>query len=418
MLVNARHGRSSAAALDVPVEARREAVRKVLASAMLAKSARLKDLLSYLAERSLEDPEAAIPEQEIGIAVFGRKDYSASQDNLVRVQATQLRKKLEQYFATEGAGDTAVFEIPRGSYALRFHPRMTVAAAEPRFRRWRVPALAAAGLALVLAGWFVRGVTDQARVTQPEVRRLWTQFFGNGRETHVVLADANMTMFQDFVKRTLVLREYGRQRMVQDLVEQSFQDPEMRRLITRMAGKYFVTMADVVAARKIEALGLSQIGTVRYDFARGFNVDHLMADNAVLMGNRRANPWVELFDSQLRFRYVFDDQKVAASFEDTQAPPGETRLYPTAWERASHCQVALLPNLRGTGSVLIIAGGDQSAAEAGSEFLTSDRWIHDLARRLNVPPDGLFPYFEAFLKTETFSNTAPAFKVLFCRAVQ
>jgi hypothetical protein len=234
----------------------------------------------------------------------------------------------------------------------------------------------------------------------------------------VVLADANMTTFQDFVRHTMVLREYTRQGIAQELIEQRIKDPEWRVMVQRLASKYFVTMADVVAARKFEMLGLPQRSNVRYDFARGFNVDHLMADNAVLMGNRRANPWVELFDSQLRFRYLFDDEKIAARFEDTQAPPGETQVYPTLWNRASHCQVAMLPNLRRTGSVLIVSGGDQSAAEAGSEFLTSERWIQDLARRLNVPAGGRFPYFEVLLKTETFSNTAPAFRVLFCRAVR
>src|SRR5512134_1408809 len=128
MLYQERHTRLGASATEVPLEARREAVRRVLGSAVLEKSTRLKDLLSFLAERSLEDTEASIPEQEIGLAVFGRKDYHANQDNLVRVHVTQLRKKLEQYFAAEGARDPVVFEIPRGEYALRFQHRESTAA--------------------------------------------------------------------------------------------------------------------------------------------------------------------------------------------------------------------------------------------------------------------------------------------------
>ena len=35
-------------------------------------------------------------------------------DTVVRVQASHLRRRLEQYFATSGAAETLVVEIPRG----------------------------------------------------------------------------------------------------------------------------------------------------------------------------------------------------------------------------------------------------------------------------------------------------------------
>ncbi len=417
MLFHEHQNRSAPAGTEVPLGARREAVHKVLSSATLEKSARLRDLLSYLAERSIENAEVAIPEQEIGVAVFDRKDYGANQDNLVRVQATQLRKKLQQYFATEGAADEVVVEIPRGNYALRFQFRDALAASAPartRLRRPYIAALAAtAGLALVAAGWFARGLALNRPDPRPAVRKLWSQFFANGLETHVVLADANLATFNDFMKRSIVLRQYGRTALMQEWARERFQDPEWRRLVLRMSGKYFVTLADAAAARKIEAVALSPESRIRYRFARGFSVDHLMGDNAVLLGNKRANPWVELFDKQLRFRYFFDDENTTARFEDTQAGPGQRRVYPTLWDRASYCQVAVLPNFRQTGSVAIIAGGDQSAAEAGSEFLTSDRWISELARRLGVAGNQPFPHFEAILQTETVSETAPSFRLLF-----
>ncbi|HWR49626.1 MAG TPA: hypothetical protein VN428_00865 [Bryobacteraceae bacterium] len=424
MLFDARQTRSGAPAVrEVPLEARREAVSKVLSSAVLEKCSRLRELLSYVAEHSYSQPDVQIPEQQIGIDVFGRKDYDASEDNLVRVQATHLRKKLEQYFSTEGIDDAVAFEIPRGNYALRFRfqnarPCTPVATAGVRRRRYLIASAILAGLALAAAGWFARGLALEAQVTQPTVRKLWTQFFANGRETHMVLADANLTGVQDFLKQSLVLRQYNRASFMRDLVNGRFQDPEFRKLTLRLAGKHWVSFADATAAREIEALGFVPGSRTQYDFARGFSVEDLMEDNAVLLGNKRANPWVELFDPQLRFRYVFDDEKTESRFEDTQAGPGAPRLYPTNWDQNSHCQVAMLPNLRRTGSVLIIAGGDQSAAGAGSEFLTSERWVLELARRLGVSPDQPFPHFEAFLKTETMSNTASSFRLISCRAIK
>ncbi|HOQ46164.1 MAG TPA: hypothetical protein PLA43_12115 [Bryobacteraceae bacterium] len=409
---------------EVPIEERREAVRRVAASSVLKKSARLRELLNYLADRSLEDDQACVPEQEIGIAVFGRKDYGAREDNLVRVHAANLRKKLEEYFATEGAGDPVVFEIPRGSYALRFRYRRKEPCPALGGARRRWPALARqAAIVTVLmavaaaAGWWARGSWRVGTAPPPMVRKLWTQFFGNGLPCEIVLADANHTAFQDFIKTTLPLRQYGRPVLNRQFVEERYSDPEVQRLIIRLAGRYFVAFSDAAAAREIEALGLAPDIRFRYEFARTYTAERLMEGNAVLLGNKRANPWVELFEQHLRFRYAFDDESTMSRFEDTQPAPGQPAVYPTVWERASHCQVAMLPNLRQTGSVLIISGGDQQAAVAGAEFITNERWVTDLANLLGVSRDGRFPYFEVLLKTSTVASTAPEFSILFCRRV-
>jgi len=43
---------------------------------------------------------------------------------MVRVQAGRLRSKLAEYYASEGAEDTIVVEMPKGNYALTFHQRV------------------------------------------------------------------------------------------------------------------------------------------------------------------------------------------------------------------------------------------------------------------------------------------------------
>jgi hypothetical protein len=66
------------------------------------RSARLRDLLVYLTTRVLEDEVFEIHEQEVGHKVFGRPaNYDTGSDNIVRVHAAMLRKRLEQYFAEE-----------------------------------------------------------------------------------------------------------------------------------------------------------------------------------------------------------------------------------------------------------------------------------------------------------------------------
>src|ERR1043165_4124793 len=83
---------------------RRALIDRVAGSSHFARSARLRDFLLYVGHESLKPNGPEIHEQEIGVRVFGRSvSYDRSQDNIVRVNATELRRRIETYFATEGA---------------------------------------------------------------------------------------------------------------------------------------------------------------------------------------------------------------------------------------------------------------------------------------------------------------------------
>jgi hypothetical protein len=72
-------------------------LQRVLWSHQIKNSERIRDFLIYVCGRALQEPSAEIHEQEIGHRVFGRKpDYDTAADNLVRVTASQARKKLSK----------------------------------------------------------------------------------------------------------------------------------------------------------------------------------------------------------------------------------------------------------------------------------------------------------------------------------
>src|SRR5215475_9510687 len=99
-------------------------MERAAASSQLKRAARAREFLFYVATKSLKEGTTEVHEQEIGHAVFGRdKDYETSLDNIVRVSATDLRKRIDGYFATEGADEPLIFEIPRGSYSPVFRWR-------------------------------------------------------------------------------------------------------------------------------------------------------------------------------------------------------------------------------------------------------------------------------------------------------
>src|SRR5262249_49759220 len=80
-------------------------------------SPRLRELFMYLAECAIRDPQSPLTEHQVGIAVFKRPEgYDTSSDTVVRVQASELRKRLKYYFLSEGLHEPLVMELPRGSY--------------------------------------------------------------------------------------------------------------------------------------------------------------------------------------------------------------------------------------------------------------------------------------------------------------
>ena len=99
-------------------------LERVVASPQMKRAARMREFLLFVGQRSLKDGCEQIPEQEIGSEVFGRPaEYDTSVDNIVRVNATDLRKRIEDYFATDGANEPLILEIPRGSYKPVFRRR-------------------------------------------------------------------------------------------------------------------------------------------------------------------------------------------------------------------------------------------------------------------------------------------------------
>src|SRR5215831_17977624 len=116
-------------------EDQRALLARVLAHPQFARSARLRDFLNYVTEQSIAHPDVPIREPEIAERIFGRSAMQSSDDSIVRVHASQLRKRLEQYFETDGASEELLIEIPKGNYTPVFKRREAEPMAPPEANR-------------------------------------------------------------------------------------------------------------------------------------------------------------------------------------------------------------------------------------------------------------------------------------------
>jgi len=137
----------------------------------------------------------------------------------------------------------------------------------------------------------------------------------------------------------------------------------------------------------------------------------------ILLGSERANPWVELVENQLNFRFGYDVKSRQSYFENQQPRPGELPSYRND-EVVSYCRVAFGPNLDKTGSILIISGTEMEGTEVGGEFLTSEKWISTLRRRVPLDRNGRFPNFEVLLRANKIGGPASGFEIVAHRVPQ
>jgi len=97
-------------------------VERILQHPLFHQSKRLPVFLRYIVDTTLsQGGQGGTKERTLGVEIFGRKpDYDNNSDPIVRVTATELRKKLAQYYYEDGHSDEIRIELPPGSYLPRF----------------------------------------------------------------------------------------------------------------------------------------------------------------------------------------------------------------------------------------------------------------------------------------------------------
>ena len=105
-------------------------LRTILESQFFRNSSRSKQFLSYVVQHKLEGREEFLKERTIGTEIFKRQaGYATGDDAVVRVQAGEVRRRLERYYHNSPNASPVHIELRLGSYSPEF--RWNVVAAPP-----------------------------------------------------------------------------------------------------------------------------------------------------------------------------------------------------------------------------------------------------------------------------------------------
>lgn len=429
---------SAGAEIDVN-DSRWQLAMRIATSGSLGRSQLLSDFLLHIVDRSIRGRTDQITEQQIGVLVFGRtEDYNSNDDNIVRSYARKLRKRIDEYFATEGRDEPLRLEIPRGGYTPIFfelerapseadasiddsHAAASEVEADTQrltykpIERAPINAESLANVAVApqerIAGRFTSGMLFALLVglmlgagvmllffrrppLSPEdavSHSLWRQLFNKDRDTFIVPSDAGLVIMQRLLVRPVPLASY-----VSGTYRTQLRAEELAnaREILKLSNRRYTSVVDLDLAARLAELREAVPARMMIRYARDLRMDDLRSGNAILIGSDESNPWIELFRPQLHFSFRLDaDPDKPSGFANIYPRPGEATLYTTkGQEEKTYGVIAYLPNLSNSGHVLIVAGLNTAGTQAAAAFLLDPASMMPILKRARTAHGDLQPF--------------------------
>ena len=174
-------------------------LERILSSAAFRQSKRCSGFFRHLVGRTLDGSAEEIKERTLGVEVFGRPaEYDNYSDPVVRMVASDIRKRIALYYHEPGRENEIRIELPLGSYVPVFLPPVlsqeepdqdtestSAAGAFSRVRsRWLLISLACVVLLAAGAVWW------QPRGASGAFEQFWTPFLDGESPVVICLARA------------------------------------------------------------------------------------------------------------------------------------------------------------------------------------------------------------------------------------
>ncbi len=333
---------------------------RVANSSYFCKGPKLRAFLLYVCENTIHGGPENVREQLIGSKVFGRAvDYVLNEDNIVRVEARELRKRLEAYFANEGKNEPIVIDMPKGAYVPVFRPReeaalppaesepeeqpppaVAVPAAPGRSAGWLAAALAIGLLiSLIVSLWLLaenrrlRQIPNDAGAREdPRDYSIYSDLLGTmgrppNREAQLVLCNPKVVLFFGSMAATPEQEPAGGYARTSKDLEAVFgaayngNDTALPFHFFQITTEKYTGTGEAMAAFSLGRLMDSLHRSVHLTQARFINWDNIQQEDVILLGGPSANDWTSHLELQSDFQFP------GLSIINVRPLPGEPKEY-------------------------------------------------------------------------------------------
>ncbi len=403
----------------------------IFASPYFHASKRSQQFLGYVVQYKLAGNEEQLKERTIGSMLFQRPaDYATGDDSVVRVQAGEVRRRLEQYYQTPPAGSLVRIELPVGAYtpeirwashapaisnpataagesdlAAAVAPEATVStviAGKRKNKTW-VMVLVIALVLVATAGAFWM---ERSRTRDSALQRFWSPMFVSSKPLLIclpktVLYRPSLGLYKrgertpgEFDKE--VDRMNGRPHLQPEdkiVWGDMFEDPS-----------FGLGKGDIKATFRLSAL-LGKLGKeTEVRIGSDYAWDDLRSGPAVIIGAFSNQASMKILSG---LPIAFVERRGELGLIEEQGPKGRSWLT----ERGPHDEVTsdygLIARLvnSGTGQfVVVIAGITDAGSEAAADVASSKDELQEALR--SSPPDWARKNVEMVVKTSVTDGVA------------
>jgi hypothetical protein len=445
------------------IAALQQHLKEVIEGDVFKGSHRSGQFLQYIIDQAIAGHFDSLKERVIGMELFGRSaSYDTGDDAIVRVTASDVRKRLLQHYGRYGDTSEYRINLPSGSYipeitrvphgevglldgalphretgearhdsSVPNHETLPVPAASvieasalPQLEaaqpmrlggyRWLFLGILIVAINLTLWGIFwsrPSPVENQRTSSLP-----WSALFGSSHAIELITSDPNISDIQGITGSEVSVSDYANHKYIPVPNKLTPEQDYFCRSILRGDNSAGV---DTPIVAKVAALAQINSRSIDVRTARSIQITDLKSDNNfIFLGSPRSDPWFSLFSDQLDFRFVFDKSSGSEFIRNLHPRPNEQPQYvPTApgWATGdSYAIMALVKNPDQSGQILLLAGANGEGTAAAGKFVTDLPRLSTELRKCGIAPSGPIRHFEMLLHLNTMAGTPNNIDLVAC----
>ena len=362
----------------------REQLDRVLEHSAFKNSKRCPALLRYIVEHTIGGGEGgSIKERTLGVEVFGRAhDYDTNADPIVRSTATEIRKRLAQYYREPGRETELVIDLPPGSYLPEFRSPAVIASSphlvvvpRPVWFRSVAPLRLTGLLAILCVATIAIGAGIWRVAAQPTpLDEFWSPVAESSSPTVLIGVSAGCVQPGQQVAPTDSLPLPPRPGVTTSTSEHS---ARLCSGIQRMAYHDAIAMAKVA--------GVLQSKGKDFEIRPAASIDYteMQKEPIVLIG--LGNGWSLHLGKQMRYRFNYDADRGLTEIVDSKAPETSYWGIPIYWQDLPPDQltrdyglISRLTDPMTRQTVVTVAGAGVPGTIAAANFLSDPKYMRDV----------------------------------------
>lgn len=426
--------------------------------------------LRYIVEQAIAGHFDSLKERVIGAELFARSpSYDTGQDAIVRVAASDVRRRLLEHYDRCGAASRFRITVPQGSYIPEIacvspsylgspeSPPVQAAAPPPDPhtthenradtsshlpgsaltppaaheavplqrpfpRQWiflllllTISVLATLGL---LGKRSLHTQSAQASVLPDAPTQIlpWSAIFGSSRITHLITSDPDIFWIQKLSGNPISISDYANHIY---FPANNTLSPEMTQFFSGSLRGDKAASVDVPIAVNIENLAQRSSKSIDVHTARNIQFSDLKTDdNFIFLGSSRSDPWISLFSDQLDFRFVVSRSSFDEVIRNVRPQPGEQLLFSQTAKGGSTGQsfaiIAFVRNPDQDGQVLLLAGLNAEGTRAAGKLVTDLPRLSKALQACGITSATPLRHFELLLRVKMMADTPSESDVIAC----